>query len=527
MDPILLIDLSSLWWPAYRATGGLDIAAANTAALQRVHFYAGQYQHVGIACDTGRSFRHDISEDYKANREKDQVARDLIRKLQTRLEHDGFAMWRAPGFEADDILATVSRAAAADGHPVVILTGDKDLLACVGPNVSVLNATTDTMFDEAKVKEKLGIPPSLVPAYLTLVGDAADNVPGVRGIGATNAQRLLNEFGSMERLVTNYEDITPPRIRAAFEAAIADGSLVLSTKLIALRYDVPGVDYKAALEPRKPQSIASTGREYETMSDETNAPEETVVETTTMPPVNGGPPPVNAPTNGTAETKPPEAPKADAAPKTDAPPKPLAVAAELIPASDPRYTVALEPRTASQAWIVAKAAFDSRMFQHIPNAEAAWLVILAGRSYGLDAMTMLRNVHIIEGKIALHAAMIVGLVLRSGKARYFKLIESTDKRATYKTHRSDDPDPEPTTFSFSWEDAERAQLTGPSRSGKPSNWHKIPRTMLRWRCATELARAVYPDVVFNLYSPDELGSEAALPDESAGGGDATIQAQAS
>jgi hypothetical protein len=95
-------------------------------------------------------------------------------------------------------------------------------------------------------------------------------------------------------------------------------------------------------------------------------------------------------------------------------------------------------------------------------------------------------------------------VLQSGKATYFKCTECSDERASWKTHRKDDPDPEPQVESFSVADAQRAQLWG------KNNWKTYPRQVLQWRAAVNLARRAYPDVVGGLYTPDELGDDSVI-----------------
>jgi hypothetical protein len=165
------------------------------------------------------------------------------------------------------------------------------------------------------------------------------------------------------------------------------------------------------------------------------------------------------------------------------------------------WALALEPPDLPGAWKLATYLHASRLFGQFVNPEAIMAIILRGRSLGMDATTALSNFHVIEGKPTMHASLIVGLVLTSGKCEYFDLIETTDKIAVWATKRTGRPE---LKFSYTIEEANAAKLTGPTRSGKPSNWHTRPKTMLRWRAATELARAIYPDIVTGLYTPDEI-----------------------
>jgi hypothetical protein len=125
----------------------------------------------------------------------------------------------------------------------------------------------------------------------------------------------------------------------------------------------------------------------------------------------------------------------------------------------------------------------------------AYVILLFGRELGLAPMQSMLNVDLVEGKPRLNAQMTVALVKRSPLCRYFRLVESTDEVATYETLREGEP--EPTRLSFTLRQAERAGLKG-------NNWQRHPAAMLRHRAAQSLARAVYPDVIGNVYDDDEI-----------------------
>jgi hypothetical protein len=126
--------------------------------------------------------------------------------------------------------------------------------------------------------------------------------------------------------------------------------------------------------------------------------------------------------------------------------------------------------------------------------------ILAGRELGVGAMASLRGFHIIEGKPAMSAGLMTALILRSGKAKYFRCVKSTSDVATFRTERIGDGEPVEVTFSM--EDAKRAGLVK-----EKSGWAKFPADMLVARATARLARLVYPDICFGLYTPEELGRE--------------------
>lgn len=158
---------------------------------------------------------------------------------------------------------------------------------------------------------------------------------------------------------------------------------------------------------------------------------------------------------------------------------------------------AFEPSNVEQALVLAtKMSASGLMPRSFQKPEAILTAIVMGRELGLTAMQSVRSIHVIEGKPSMSADLIVGLVKRSADCLYFQLVESTNIVARYETHRKGDP--KPTAMAFSFEDAKLAQVTG------KDNWKKYPAAMLRARCGTALARAVYPDIAMGLYDPDEL-----------------------
>jgi hypothetical protein len=123
------------------------------------------------------------------------------------------------------------------------------------------------------------------------------------------------------------------------------------------------------------------------------------------------------------------------------------------------------------------------------------VVMMKGRELGLPPMAALANIHVIEGKAVCSSDLMQGIVLASGKCKYFRLVESTADRCTYETERRDTPGA--TRITWTREDAQRANLLS------KDNWRKYPAAMLRARCAADLARDVYPDVAAGLYETDE------------------------
>jgi DNA polymerase I len=201
-----------------------------------------QPDYLTIAWDApGGTFRDKLYADYKATRSSmpDDLARQMpyVRRL---FEAMRTPVVEVPGYEADDVIATLVDRALTAGQDVTIVTGDKDMLQLVSPRVRVLSVLGRTgervLYDEAKVRERWGVEPPQIADVLALMGDAIDNIPGVHGVGEKTAVKLVNQFGSVERL---YENLTlvAGKLRETLAAGRKDA--LLSRELAVLR---PGMD---------------------------------------------------------------------------------------------------------------------------------------------------------------------------------------------------------------------------------------------------------------------------------------------
>lgn len=189
----------------------------------------------------------------------------------------------------------------------------------------------------------------------------------------------------------------------------------------------------------------------------------------------------------------------------------------IVKASTSSATTALEPQSVNEAFFLAQKLVASGLLgKSIQKPESALAVILAGRELGLTAMQSLRSIHVIEGKPSLSSDLMVALVKRSPTCRYFKLVESTAKIATYETYREGEGI---TKLSFTLEQAQAAGVAG------KDNWRKYPDAMLRARCIAALARAVYPDLLAGVYETDEIApAPRPVPTEAPIQADAPIDA---
>ncbi|MFO7812084.1 MAG: DNA polymerase I [Pelovirga sp.] len=168
-----------------------------------------QPDHIAVIFDSkGPTFRKDLYPDYKANRSA--MPEDLVPQIPVIKEVvAAFRMpaLELPGFEADDIIATLARRYAAQGLEVTVVTGDKDLMQIVGERIRLLDTMKAKVSGRPEVIERFGVPPEQVLEVLGLAGDSSDNIPGVPGIGEKTASALIQEFGSIDNLLAHIDQV--------------------------------------------------------------------------------------------------------------------------------------------------------------------------------------------------------------------------------------------------------------------------------------------------------------------------------
>jgi 5'-3' exonuclease len=483
---LLLVDLPSILHPIWHMSAKEpDPDHASQQTVARVHSLASGFDGVAVCCDSPKSFRKELSPEYKANRpQHDERLVHQLRLAKEQLRADGFPVWEVPGFEADDVIASAVDQVSGYVHnttgsppEVVIVSGDKDLLQLVTTDTVTVRKPDGKTYGFEETAARF-VPPYQMRDYLILVGDAADNVKGVPGIGDKRARELLRECGS---IVGIYERIrsgkcieapfTPSIVTALKESLVA---VELGRKLVQLRDDLE-IPFDEILRPRAAPEMKEEAVETQVIDKQTGE----VVETAKPPSV---PPP------------PPPAQPIQAVPVEDAKP------AVSVTLATVEWNRELEPRSLSQAERLAQHMFISRNFAAYGTREGVLATILAGRELGVGAMASLRGFHIIEGKPSMSSGLMAALILRSGKAKYFRCVKSTNEVAVFRTQRAGDD--EPVEVSFSLEDANRAGLVK-----EKSGWTKYPADMLVARATARLARLVYPDICFGLYTPEELNRE--------------------
>jgi DNA polymerase-1 len=254
---LYLVDGSSYLYRAFHALPNLTNSAGQptgallgVANMLRRLLNDAQTDNIAVVFDAkGPTFRHEIYQQYKANRPP------MPRELQQQVEaiHElvgllGLPLVQVPGVEADDVIGTLARQAGAARMNCVISTGDKDMAQLVNDHVSLVNTMTDTHMDAAGVVEKFGVRPEQIVDFLALTGDKSDNIPGVEKCGPKTAAKWLNQWQDLAGVMANAKDVggkIGDYLREALEI------LPLSRELATIRTDLE-LDYSVGALIRAP-----------------------------------------------------------------------------------------------------------------------------------------------------------------------------------------------------------------------------------------------------------------------------------
>lgn len=250
-NPLVLVDGSSYLYRAFHAFPPLTNSAgeptgAMYGVLTMLKSLISQVQpsHIAVVFDAkGKTFRDEMFEQYKSHRppmpddlrKQIQPLHDIIRAL-------GIPLLVIEGVEADDVIGTLAVAASKANQKILISTGDKDMAQLVDDNIMLINTMNNTLLDREAVIEKYGIPPELIIDYLALMGDSADNIPGVAGVGEKTALGLLQGIGSMAEIYANLDKVAELPIRGAKKLGdklLAEKEMAdLSYRLATIKTDV-------------------------------------------------------------------------------------------------------------------------------------------------------------------------------------------------------------------------------------------------------------------------------------------------
>ena len=257
-NPLVLVDGSSYIYRAFHALPDLrnsddEPTGAIHGVLNMVQKLIDQHapDHVAVVFDApGKTFRDDLYSQYKATRES--MPDDLRSQIQPTIdaiEFLGIPVLRVAGVEADDVIGTLARRAAEKQLRTVISTSDKDMTQLVDDRTIVVNTMSDTVLDIAGVREKFGVPPKAIIDYLTLVGDTADNIPGVPGVGPKTAAKWLDAYSTLDGVLEHAGEIRG-KIAEKLKAAIPDLPLYKTLVTIKCDVDLPlGIDDLVLREP--------------------------------------------------------------------------------------------------------------------------------------------------------------------------------------------------------------------------------------------------------------------------------------
>jgi DNA polymerase-1 len=262
---LFLIDGSSYIFRAFFAIPPLSNAAGlptnaifgfTNILLKLLKQYRPEY--VAVALDAGReTFRNDMYADYKANRP--EAPAELIPQFpyfRKVLDALNLPLLELPGYEADDIIATLCGALSGKGCEVVVVSSDKDLMQLVTDGIRLFDSAKDRWIGAAEVREKFGVAPQQVIEVMGLMGDAVDNIPGVKGIGEKTAIALIQQFRTLENLYDHLDEVEQMKLRGAARVRKIleekKTEAFLSRDLATAKRDVPMERAMESLRARAP-----------------------------------------------------------------------------------------------------------------------------------------------------------------------------------------------------------------------------------------------------------------------------------
>jgi DNA polymerase-1 len=246
MKKIYLVDVSSMFFRAYYAIrpltspAGVPVNAIYGFLSMITKLFKDEKPDYMVFCYDRKepSFRKELYQDYKAHRT--EMPEDLsiqIPYIKQMADLLGIPSVEADRFEADDIIGALTEVGLKHGLEVVIVSGDKDFGQLIRDHVVLYDTMKDIKYDAAGVKEKWGVRPDQFIDFLSLVGDSSDNIPGVAGIGPKGAQKLLEQYKSLEDIYENISKVEPKGIREKLERSKEDA--LISKKLVRIALDVP------------------------------------------------------------------------------------------------------------------------------------------------------------------------------------------------------------------------------------------------------------------------------------------------
>jgi 5'-3' exonuclease len=553
---IALVDISYLFKKRYHTWDKVEHMGAAKATLRDLEDLRHGVDHVIVCRDAPPYNRKQLYAEYKATRPTPDPEELANRKhLYGEVKRLGFNCAWADGYEADDVIATLAREYAEWCDDVRIVGTDKDMAQCITVHVKQFIPPVGkqdwVVRDANAVREKWGVSPVLMPLYQALVGDKGDNIPGVKGIGPVAAAKLVNAHPGLGQLAAAMsEDLASGR-RSKESTLLAAGwnDLVLSHKLVTLDTHVP-LDTESLLVPRQAEPEPArknamdipfdgyVGNETPphpsqvpaaTESDQLFQHAKQVYEARFVRNDNDAPESATAEkddalieqeyerersANEEHDAAPPPPPKAQPARRSEAQ---RGEAQLQIVKRAQQYGLVdanLQPQDLTAAYTVSAWLLESGLYQQYKTEAQIFAVIARGKELGLGMTTALAGHHILGGKPVASADLLRALVERDPSFEYMYPKDMSNQSVTWIAKRKGYP--EPTTFTYTIEDAQLAGLCKKGNYGGSSNWDKRPQDMLNKTAGSKLARLLWPAATLGLYCPEEMGSsEEELTDREA------------
>lgn len=243
---LIIVDISGFIFRAFYAIRH-ELSAPDGTPTNAVHGVLSMLQrlfsnypdsHYYLAKDTkGPTFRHEIYDDYKANRSAPPP--ELIPQfslISQMIDKMGLKSHFIENYEADDLIGSVCVQWKNEFDEILIASGDKDLMQFVGENIKMVDTMKDKLYDDQGVFEKMGVWPNQIVDYLSMLGDASDNIPGMKGIGAKGASKLLEEYGTLDKCFEAASGFKGKKLTNAFENHKEDA--LLSRELVQIKTDL-------------------------------------------------------------------------------------------------------------------------------------------------------------------------------------------------------------------------------------------------------------------------------------------------
>ena len=488
--------------------------------LNQLSDWRRKYDHVIVCLDSPPYWRSKEYPEYKGTRDRDDQAYPQICKwTKERLVADGYSIASSPGFEADDIMASLAPRIQALHQSAVIhlITGDKDATQCIFTNVVVMAPKLGGDLEarsEQWVYDKWGITPSQVPLLLAICGDKSDNIPGIKGIGEKGAAKLIKQFKAIGAMrVAAVEALDASKAEGAkplpaFWRNFLEGSKDLEKwmKLTTLRTDVP-LDVPALMTKQEVKPLVEDDVHYDPEDDgrPSNWRETFEAEGETVPPKASAPPTPDGGRTADPKAMPAVAHVSTAA--SDPCSSAGAVKSEKESESGsvivsrpaaPSWALQLQPTSVAETVRLCALLFNSRFLGQFGSERGVTAIVLMGRELGLGAMASLEMFHIVKDKPFPKAKGLRFLAERDPNCEWIQITHADDKSATIETkHRKAGM----LKYTYTIERARKAgYLTGPNKH----NWNTLTQEMLEARTTSKAVNRWYSGSTFGMTSAEEM-----------------------